>query len=372
MKFVRRICSVVLAVTLLLPLAPHSAAAATLSVEDRLTQMEQRITQLERALKASTIDVVGLVDKAAPSVVSLYLVDEENDVKSQGTGFIVDKTGLILTNAHVVQGDHTIQVKFSDGTVKPAERKLVDPFLDIAVIQVEGSNYPALPFAQAKPQVGEPVVVIGNAWGYSNSVTFGIVSGVDRPDPYHYHHYPSLQTDAAINHGNSGGPLLNAAGEVVAMATWTELKDQTEGIAFGIPADQIAAAIERFEAGRGIVRPWLGVAAREPYWARGGLPNTFGLVVSGVHPRSAVAKAGLKKGDWITAVNGVKVNYLMELRQALEKYAPGTVITLSVDRANADRTDWLPTQVTFKLEEYSAAVSPLVPIEYDSDTDDMF
>jgi hypothetical protein len=116
MKFVRRICSVVLAVTLLLPLAPHSAAAATLSAEDRLTQMEQRITQLERALKASTIDVVGLVDKAAPSVVSLYLVDEENDVKSQGTGFIVDKAGLILTNAHVVQGDHTIQVKFSDGT----------------------------------------------------------------------------------------------------------------------------------------------------------------------------------------------------------------------------------------------------------------
>lgn len=372
----RRFAGIVLSTVLLLTVATQPAAAATsaagATIEARLNALEKRLTELEKALQLSTFNVVGLAEEAAPAVVSLYLVNGRDQVQSQGTGFLVDSSGIILTNAHVVEGDNEIKVKFHDGHVIDAERVLVDPFLDMAVLDIEGDDYPTLEFATAKPKVGEPVVVIGNAWGYSNSVTVGIVSGIDRPDPYHYWHYPSLQTDAAINHGNSGGPLLNARGEVVAMATWTELKDATDSIAFGIPADQIEAALARYEAGRGIVRPWLGISSREPHWSRAGLPNTYGLLVTGSHALGASGKSGIRRGDWITHVNGKPVNYLMELRRELERYNPGDTITITIDRENPAGTDWETATVKVKLGEYSVKVEPLVPREYNPDTDDLF
>jgi S1-C subfamily serine protease len=376
----RRFASMVLATVLMLTALTQPAAAAATApvitppatIEARLNALEERLTQLERALQLSTFNVVGLVEDAAPAVVSLYLVDGRDQVQSQGTGFIIESSGLILTNAHVVEGDDNIKVKFNDGAVIDADRVLVDPFLDMAVLDIEGEAYPTLEFAAAKPKVGEPVVVIGNAWGYSNSVTVGIVSGIDRPDPYHYWHYPSLQTDAAINHGNSGGPLLNARGEVVAMATWTELKDETDSIAFGIPADQIQAALDRYVSGRGIVRPWLGISSREPHWSRAGLPNEYGLLVTGAHVLGAGAKSGIRRGDWITHVNGKPVNYLMELRQALEQFDPGDTITITIDRENEAGTEWETATVKVKLGEYSVKVDALVPWEYDPDTDDLF
>lgn len=369
-NFGSRFAAIVLAAALVLTAAPRPALAATL--EERLNALEKRVVELEKALKLSTFDVVGLVEKAAPAVVSLYLVTEDEDVTSQGTGFIFDADGLILTNAHVVEGTEQVKVKFSDGKVTDAERMLVDPFLDMAILKIDGKEFPTLTFAEEKPKPGEPVVVIGNAWGYSHSVTYGIVSGVDRPDPYHLHHFPSLQTDAAINHGNSGGPLLNASGEVVAMATWTELKDETDSIAFGIPVDQIIASINRFQVKRGIVRPWLGISVREPYWSRAGLPNDAGLRVTGVHTQGAGYKGGLRKGDWITKVNGVEVNYLMDLRREPEKYQPGDLVTLTVERTNAAQTEWIRTTVKVNLGEYSAVVNPVVPWEYDQETDDLF
>lgn len=367
----RRYAGLVLAIVLSLTVTTQPAAAAP-SVEARLYALEERLTQLEKALQLSAFNVVDLVENAAPAVVSLYLVDGRDQVKSQGTGFLVDSSGVILTNAHVVEGDYDIKVKFNDGQVIDADRVLVDPFLDMAVLDIEGSDYPTLDFATDKPKVGESVVVIGNAWGYSNSVTVGIVSGIDRRDPYHYWHYPSLQTDAAINHGNSGGPLLNARGEVVAMATWTELKDETDSIAFGIPSDQIEAALDRHVPGRGIVRPWLGLSSREPHWSRAGLPNTYGLLVTGAHPMGAGAKSGIRRGDWITHVNGKPINYLMELRQVLEQYHPGDTVTLTIDRENPAGTDWETAMVKVKLGEYSVKVEALVPWEYNTDTDDLF
>jgi S1-C subfamily serine protease len=371
----RRFAGVVAAAALLLTTLVQPASAATsapLTVEARLDALEERLTQLEKALALSTFNVVSLAEEAAPAVVSLYLVNGRDQVESQGTGFLIESSGLILTNAHVVEGDETIKVKFHDGKVVDAERRLLDPFLDMAVLDIEGEDYPTLDFATAKPKVGEPVVVIGNAWGYSNSVTVGIVSGMDRPDPYHYWHYPSLQTDAAINHGNSGGPLLNARGEVVAMATWTELKEETDSIAFGIPSDQIQAALDRYQKGRGIVRPWLGLSSREPHWSRAGLPNTYGLLVTGAHLAGAGGRSGIRRGDWITHVNGKPVNYLMELRAELERHNPGDTITMTIDRENAAGTDWETATVKVKLGEFSSKVEALVPWEYNPDTDDLF
>ncbi len=191
-------------------------------------------------------------------------------------------------------------------------------------------------------------------------------------EAFGFWHFPSLQTDAAINHGNSGGPILNAAGEVVAIATWTELKDSTDGLAFGIPAEQVEAALDKYTAGRGILRPWLGIAVQEPYWSRGGLTNTEGLLVTDVHPLGAGARAGLKRGDIITHVNGVEVNYLMDLRGELERYAPGDTVTLTLHIWVPARGNWTPRKVKVTLGEYSQAAPILIPYGYQPETDDLF
>lgn len=352
--------------------APVPAAPAS-PLELRVQELERRLEALERVLALSTINVPALVEKAGPSVVSLYQVNEEHEIMSEGSGFLWAADGKIITNAHVVdEPDLTVLAKFSDGTLLEAKRVLIDSFLDLAILDVEGTDYPVLQFAQAPPAVGAPVVVIGNAFGYSNSVSFGIVSGVDRHSPYHaIVHYPSLQTDAAINHGNSGGPILNAAGEVVAVATWTEGKDETDGIAFGIPADQIAAALSKADPVKGVVRPWLGLSAQEPYWARGGLPNDLGLMITDLHAAGAGMKAGLKPFDYIMQVNGVSVNYLLDLRRELEKAKPGDTILLTVERLVQNEYQ----EITFRVVagEYSQAVEALIPtLRYDSYTDDVF
>ncbi len=366
---VKRLLGILLIVASLVTVGPATASAAT--VEERLAALEQRVVQLERALSLTKLDVPGLVKLAAPSVVSIYMVDDTDDVLSQGTGFIVSKEGMIFTNAHVINKSGTIKVKLNSGTVVQGQMWLIDPFLDLGVIDIPGTSHPALTLVDTKPQVGDPVVVIGNAWGYSNSVTTGVVSGVDRPDPYHSYHYPSLQTDAAINHGNSGGPILNAQGQVIAMATWAELKDETEGIAFGIPGDQIWAQLRKLDDKRGIVRPWLGISAQEPYWARGGLPNSLGLMVTGVHPKGTAFAAGIKPYDFIQKLNGVAINYLMDFRRELDNFKPGDTVTLTITRQNSSGR-YVAQDVKVRLGEYSLLSTIQIPVEYEPRTDDVY
>lgn len=373
MHRIRRFSGIGIILALVISLMPGTAMAAD-TTEQRITALEARIQVLEKALALSSINVVQLVQEKSPAVVSLYQVDSQDHVQTQGTGFVISADGTVLTNAHVVAGGYRIRVKTAKGQEADARTVMVDPFLDMAVLKVDEITFPVtLTLAKTKPSVGEPLVVIGNAWGYSGSVTMGIVSGVDRPDPYHYHHYVSLQTDAAINHGNSGGPILNNKGEVVAMATWSELKDETDSIAFGIPADQIAATLAKVKPDKGVVRPWLSISAREPYWARGGLTNDAGLLVTGARATGAAYQAGMRGGDWLTKVNGVSVNYLHELRQELEKYEPGTTITVTVERTPDGGRTWVPTNLSVKLGLFeSAKGDPLPPYEYEEGTDDLF
>lgn len=356
----------------LLLICTLAASAAAETVPTKVEELERRVQALERLLALSAINIPALVEKAAPSVVSLYQVNDDYEVLTQGSGFLWTEDGSILTNAHVVDAvEHSVMVKFHDGTVLEAKRKLVDPFLDLAILDVEGNGFPVLKLAREKPAVGSPVVVIGNAFGYSHSVSFGIVSGVDRPSQSGVVHYPSLQTDAAINHGNSGGPILNSDGEVVAIATWTEMKDETDSIAFGIPADQVAGALAKVEPDRGVVRPWLGVAAQEPYWARGGLPNDLGVMITALHPEGAGARAGLKQYDYIMTVNGVRTNYLLEMRRELEKARPGDTVTLTVERLVGQ--DYQSLTIEVVAGEFSDVVKALIPsLHYDSYTDDIF
>lgn len=344
--------------------------ASAQTLEERLALLETRIGALERLLSLSDLDIPALVKQAEPAVVSLYVTTSEDEVLSQGTGFIIGTNGLVITNSHVVKPDHPLKAKLADGTVLAATILLLDPFLDLAFVSIPGQGYPTLTLADSKAVLGEPLVVIGNAYGYSNSVTVGVVSGIDRPDPNHLWHYPSLQTDAAINHGNSGGPILNRAGQVVAMATWSELKDETEGIAFGIPGDLIRKAVSQFDPKRGIVRPWLGIAVQEPYWSQGGLTNDLGLVVGAVHPLGAAAQAGLQPGDWILSVGGAPTNYLMALRTQLERFRPGESIPVRITRKVSGRWEELTLSIT--LGEASEVSPALIPAGYQRLNDDLF
>ncbi|HEY3364526.1 MAG TPA: trypsin-like peptidase domain-containing protein [Symbiobacteriaceae bacterium] len=341
------------------------------TIEQRLAGLEARIAALEKALTLSVLDVPKLAAKAVPAIVSIYNVTEDDEVDSEGTGWIISPDGVIVTNAHVA--DLTLQqkVKFADGSVKVADVIMWDEFADLAELRVSGTGYPTLPLARSQPKVGDPLVVIGNALGYSNSVTVGVVSGVNRPDPNHNYHYPSLQTDAAVNHGNSGGPMLNANGEVVAIAAWGEM-DSAQNISFGVPIGLLSASLSRVVAGRGIVRSWLGVSAAEPYWSRGMLPNDLGLVITDAHPLGAAATAGVKAGNFLRAVNGVPVNYLGDLRTELDKHKPGDTVTLSISVYHGSRTKLETTQVTVVLGEYSDKVPILIPRRYDPQTDDLF
>lgn len=340
------------------------------TIEERLSALERQVVAMERLLSLSTLNIPALVQKASPAVVSLYVTTETEEVISQGTGFLVTTDGLVVTNSHVVKPQYHLKAKLADGRVLEASLLLSDPFMDLAFVDIPGKGYSTLSLAESKATVGEPLVVIGNAYGYSNSVTVGVVSGIDRPDPYHIWHYPSLQTDAAINHGNSGGPILNREGKVVAIATWGELKDKTEGIAFGIPVDLIVKAVSQLDPERGIVRPWLGIAVREPYWSRGGLTNTVGLAISATHPLGAAARAGLQAEDWILSVGGAPTNYLMDLRTQLERYLPGQTISLVIMRRVGGQ--WKEFTVSVSLGEASAVIPALIPSGYNMLTDDLF
>jgi serine protease Do len=237
---------------------------------------------------------------------------------------------------------------------------------------VAGSGYPTLPVATTAPRLGEPVVVIGNAKGFSNSVSVGIVSGTNRADPTHLHHYPSLQTDAAINPGNSGGPILNRRGEVVAIVAW-RAEDGAETLGFGIPVSRLLDTLQRVVPGRGVVRPWLGAAVREPYWSRNdALPNQLGLVVSDIHRDGAAYAGGLHRLDYLTAVDAMPVNDLTQLRQALDKHKPGDTVVLSITRQQVSDAQWADLTLSVTLGEDSGPVPGVIPRLYNPENDDLF
>ncbi len=262
---------------------------------------------------------------------------DDQTVNSMGSGFIVDASGLIVTNNHVVEGADSIQVHMQDGTIMKAELVGRDPKTDIAVIRVKPDKaLPTVAFGDSdKLRIGEWVTAIGNPFGLGGSVSLGIVSARNRDinaGPYDDY----IQTDAAINKGNSGGPLLNMAGEVVGINTAIfSPTGGSVGIGFSVPsntAKNVVAQLEKFGETR---RGWLGVKIQTvtPDIAESmGMDKPRGALVADVTTGSPSEKAGIDAGDVIVEFNGRPITDSKELPRVVAETEVGKEVALKVIR----------------------------------------
>jgi len=255
-----------------------------------------------------------------------------------GTGIVIDDEGHILTNYHVIAGADTLVVLAEDGRERSAEVIFGHPGRDLAVLRVEDSeDLEPLPLGDSDAmEVGDPVVAIGNALALdatSLSVSVGIVSAKGRSIETEQAVLEDLiQTDAAINPGNSGGPLLNAAGEVIGINT--AIASDAENIGFSISINSVKNDVENAIAGIGV--PYIGITMINNSLrlaARYRLPTADGVVVVSVLPTSPASDAGIAPADIILAINGEPVDSVAQLNTAIADAAAGTVLVLTVQRA---------------------------------------
>jgi serine protease Do len=257
-----------------------------------------------------------------------------------GSGVIISPDGYIVTNNHVVDGATDVRVTMSNRRVMKAKVIGTDPLTDLAVIKVDQTNLPSVPWGDSREvRQGETVLAFGNPYGFQFTVTRGIVSAVNRPNPD-----PSdrrkpgefIQTDAAINPGNSGGPLVDARGEVVGINTFLiSPSGSFSGMGFAIPTQIVKPTVDTLikygKVNHG--RIGIGVSDVTPENAKFfDEKNAAGAVVTQVEPDSPGAKAGLQIGDVITEIDGQKINDAGELQVTVGQKQPGTQITLEVLR----------------------------------------
>ncbi|WP_240912571.1 Do family serine endopeptidase [Lysobacter sp. HDW10] len=261
---------------------------------------------------------------------------------SIGTGFVISSNGDVLTNHHVVEGASQVRVKFSDGRVLNARVVGSDPQSDVALLKVDASGLPTIPLgdsSQVKP--GQWAFAMGSPFGLDHSVTAGIVSAVGRTDRGTGQSYvPFIQTDVAINRGNSGGPLMNAQGQVIGINSQIfSNSGGYQGVSFAIPIDTAMAAVKQLKATGKVQRGKLGLRLQEvsPESARAlGLPDTRGALVSDVEVGGAAAKAGVQSMDVVRGIDGTTLNSASDLAPIVGAKQPGTEVQLAIWRNGKD------------------------------------
>lgn len=264
-----------------------------------------------------------------------------------GSGFLISADGYLLTNAHVVDHAKSVTVKLTDKREFTGKVIGLDKATDVALVKIDAKDLPFVRMANPKDlQVGEWVVAIGSPYGFENTVTAGIVSAKDRslPDDTYV---PFIQTDVAVNPGNSGGPLFNMKGEVVGINSQIYSRSGGfQGLSFAIPIDVAQQVATQLRAGGKAVHGWMGVAIQE---VNQGLADSFkldkprGALVSGVSDQGPAKAAGLKAGDVILAFNGVPINSSADLPLQVGSSAPGTVAKIDLVR------DGKPLSLSVKL-----------------------
>ncbi len=292
--------------------------------------------------------------------------------RSLGSGFIIEKEGLILTNNHVIEGAEKIQVILANKERFDAKVVGRDAKTDIAVIRIDAkTSLPSVSLGDsAKLKVGDWVIAVGNPFGLGHTITAGIVSAKGRiigAGPYDNF----IQTDAAINPGNSGGPLFNLKGEVVGINT--AIVSSGQGIGFAIPINLAKEIIKQLEKKGRVVRGWLGVTIQEvtPALARRfGLKRDEGTLVSGVIPDSPAARAGIQTGDVIIEFDGTRVKEMSELPRIVASTPVGKRVIVKVIRAGREssirvKIGELPEEkrasATPQEQDLGMAVSPITP-----------
>ena len=301
------------------------------------------------AQSGTSYDAEAIYTKTSPGVVDITVTTSAQsssdgsippfgpgggDSSAEGTGFVYDKSGNIVTAAHVVDGATAISVRFKDGTRAKATLVGTDPSSDTAVIKVDVASSKLTPIALADSSAvnpGEGVVAIGSPFGLEGSITAGIVSAVGRSieAPNGFTIPNAIQTDAPINHGNSGGPLIDASGKVIGVNVQISTGDSSAsinaGVGFAVPSNTVKAVVTDLIAGKTVSHPYLGVTV-------GDNQSGTGAIIGTVRTGSPAAKAGLKSGDVVTAIDGKAVTGSSQLTSAIATYEPGDEIALTVKR----------------------------------------
>jgi S1-C subfamily serine protease len=328
------------------------------------------------ASQARAQTVAQIYKRDAPGVVQITATSVETQTdpfgffpptmhtaKALGSGFVIDKAGHIITNEHVIAGAQKIQVSFSGNDQIGARVVGKDPSTDVAVLQVDAHSRSLTPLPLGNSdevQVGDPVVAIGNPFSLTRTATVGIVSAIQRtidaPNGLSIDHV--IQTDAAINHGNSGGPLIDSRGEVIGVNAQIQSGNSggNVGIGFAIPINTVKTVVAQLIRNGAVQHAFLGVAA-VPVTAQlarlFNLPTTSGLLVQHVTARSAAGDAGLRTGrtpvvvegesyllggDIIVAANGASVSTQEQLRDLIAREKPGDRISLQIYRDGKKKT----------------------------------
>jgi S1-C subfamily serine protease len=269
-------------------------------------------------------------------------------LRGLGSGFIIDKSGLVLTNAHVVDKADKVTVRLKDGRTFEGKVQGIDEVTDLAVVKINaGNDLPVAPLgASNNVQVGDWAIAVGNPLGFDNTVTLGIVSTLKRSSAQvgiTDKRLEFIQTDAAINPGNSGGPLLNGEGEVIGINT--AIRADAMGIGFAIPIDKAKAIAAQLQRDGKVAHPYLGVqmVSLTPQLAKQNntdpnspiqIPEVNGVLVMRVVPNSPAASAGVRRGDVIVQIDGEAVISAEQLQNVVDNSRLGQVLQVKVQRGN--------------------------------------
>ena len=320
-----------------------AVAYATLHDNATNTVVRQVTVQQADTASASPLSVNQIYRRAYRGVVEITVTEGGTaspipgggQAQAQGSGRVYDSDGHIVTNDHVVNGSTSIKVRFWDGKTYSATVVGTDKSTDLAVIKVDAPASELYPLAvgdSTQLQVGDGVVAIGSPFGLEETVTSGIVSALHRAiqGVTNFTINDSIQTDAAINHGNSGGPLLNTQGQVVGVNA--QIKSDSggnEGVGFSIPSDTVKSVASQLIATGKAVHAYLGVGIDS---------NASNARLASVKDGGAAKQAGLKTGDVITAVAGTSIATGDDLSRAIDAHKPGDKVSVTFKRGGSEHT----------------------------------
>ncbi len=304
-----------------------AVAYSTLSSGDTVVR-QVTVQNAEPTASTSALSVNAIYRRAYRGVVEITVRTDSGT--AEGSGFVYDSSGHIVTNDHVVNGAQAVSVKFWNGKTYDAQVVGSDSSTDLAVIKVDAPDsqlYPLSLGLSRELEVGDSVVAIGSPFGLEETVTSGIVSALHRSiDSLNegFRIIDSIQTDAAINHGNSGGPLLSSGGQVIGVnAQIRSDSGGSDGIGFAIPSDTVRSIANQLISNGHAVHAYLGVSLDS---------SSTAARVAGVRPGTAAAQADLRSGDVIIAVDGTSIDSADGVSQAIDSHQPGDTVTLKIRR----------------------------------------
>lgn len=325
-----------------------------------------KYTDVKNLVKTELVEeestTIEVVERVSPAVVSVIVKTINFDLftgpslreSGIGTGFIVDSNGLIVTNSHVVdnsRGEYSVVLK--DGTTYPVDKIHLDTVSDLAIIEITARDLPIVELGDSDDlKVGQKAIAIGNALGrFQNTVTVGVVSGIGRnlltsggfgTKPTIQEN--AIQTDAALNPGNSGGPLLNSSGQVIGINVATTVG--ADNISFAVPVNTLKPLLETFSKEGRIIRPYIGISYTMISKEIAGLRDMpVGAYITSVIKDSPAENAQLKRGDIITTFDGRPVNEEYSIAKAVSEKRVGDKVKLEIDREGEK------INITVELEE---------------------